>query len=594
MTAQGQRSARPRRRLVRWIFIVVAAVIVVVAILFVRDALTARDSFGAVMDELPEVEQAVLDGDVARYDDLVAGLQQNTASARASTDGPLWWLAARIPVVGDNAAALTLMAEVIDDVAVDVLPNLGDAAALLTDGGLQFTDAQIDLEPIRQAGTHLGLAEDAMVDIEDRIEAFDATDLVDQIADPFDQATSALSDLQSAITTGHELSVLLPPMLGGDGPRHYLVIAQNSAELRTAGGIAGTMLLMGADDGAVSLERVATSEDVGPFAEPVVELRPGDLEMFGQAPGRFIQDVTMPAQFPEGAAIAAEMWRQAQGETVDGVIAVDPVALSFLLEQVGSIEVDGMALDSSNVVDVLLSDVYREYPDPTDSDAVFAQVAAAVVERVLNGQTDAGALVEAITHASAERRLLIWSAHADEQAVISGGSFGADFDAASTAAGIFFNDGTRGKMSYYLKTEINLVGSVCTAAGRVDTVELRLSSSAPEDAADSLPGYVLGPYMPSDLWGTIRTNVSFFSAVDGRVINITRNDALIGGDSYEVAGRSITALTQDLAPGEVVTFRIDFLAAPQDVTGVTDLWMTPTSSAPGLYQFDMTYCPATS
>ena len=568
-----------------------AAAAGVVAALFIRDALAAQASFRAAMADLPAVEQALLDGDLERFDELVAGLQEHTGAARASTDGPLWWLASRIPVAGSNAAALTLVAEVVDDIAVEVLPQLATSGAILADGGLQVSGGRIDLDPIREAGASLAAAHSVIVGADDKLHEFDTANLVGEIAGPFDQAVARTSELRTAVTTGHDITALLPPMLGGDGPRQYLVLAQNNAELRSTGGIPGALLLISADDGVITMERQASAAEIGPFAEPVLELRPGDVEMFGENPGRFIQDVTLTPQFPVAAELAAQMWRRSHGETVDGVMAVDAVALSFLLEQIGPIEVEGGAtLDASNVVQVLLAEVYLQYTESEDSDAVFTLAAQAVVERVLTGGADAAALFSAITRAGEEGRLLIWSAHPDEQERLASGSFGSDFDAATTAVGIFLNDATRSKMSYYFDTETTLIASSCTDAGRIDTVELRLTSTLTEEMAQRLPSYVTGIDLPPELWGTSRTSIGFYSAVDGQVIDIRRDDVAIGGQRYTIDGRDITVITHDLAPGESVVFQVSFLAAPGDKVGLTELWSSPTWEASGRYRIEPTYC----
>ncbi len=83
------------------------------------------------------------------------------------------------------------------------------------------------------------------------------------------------------------------------------------------------------------------------------------------------------------------MWERAQGEQVDGVIATDPVALSYLLEATGpvTVPVDGGAvdLDAGNVVQTLLSDAYADLEPGEQTDTFFAAVAARVLEEFLAG-----------------------------------------------------------------------------------------------------------------------------------------------------------------------------------------------------------------
>lgn len=59
-------------------------------------------------------------------------------------------------------------------------------------------------------------------------------------------------------------------MLGGDGPRHYLLMFQNNAEERASGGNPASMAMITVDDGRVTLGRQASSSDFPhPYDKPV-------------------------------------------------------------------------------------------------------------------------------------------------------------------------------------------------------------------------------------------------------------------------------------------------------------------------------------
>jgi len=71
---------------------------------------------------------------------------------------------------------------------------------------------------------------------------------------------------------------------------------------------------------------------------------------------RYPQDVNLSPDFPTAAALFAKMYTGRTGTAVDGVVAIDPVALSYLLEGTGPVDVgDGVVLTSDTVVPVLLS-----------------------------------------------------------------------------------------------------------------------------------------------------------------------------------------------------------------------------------------------
>ena len=72
------------------------------------------------------------------------------------------------------------------------------------------------------------------------------------------QLTSVLSTTQSA-ARGAEL---LFPMLGGDGPRHYLLAFQSNSEARGTGGLLGSYGIVSADNGHVHIDKLASREEL--------------------------------------------------------------------------------------------------------------------------------------------------------------------------------------------------------------------------------------------------------------------------------------------------------------------------------------------
>ena len=67
------------------------------------------------------------------------------------------------------------------------------------------------------------------------------------------------------------------------------------------------------------------------------------------------------------AALARAMYRRREGVSVDGVLATDPVALSYLLHVTGPVRVpQGRPLSAGNAVSMLLSEAYALLiPEPS-------------------------------------------------------------------------------------------------------------------------------------------------------------------------------------------------------------------------------------
>ncbi|WP_250482636.1 DUF4012 domain-containing protein, partial [Caballeronia sp. GACF5] len=75
----------------------------------------------------------------------------------------------------------------------------------------------------------------------------------------------SVTQAATAVGALHGASVLLPTMLGGEGPRSYVLAMQNNAELRSSGGIIGSIALLHAENGRVTLQRQASTRDFPPL-----------------------------------------------------------------------------------------------------------------------------------------------------------------------------------------------------------------------------------------------------------------------------------------------------------------------------------------
>lgn len=627
----AQQRPRRRRRVGRWIALGVCVALLVVAVcavLLVRDAMVARSALTRAAAQVPVVADELRSGIALDADtdgaapladsSALAELRRQTSTARAATDGPLWWLAARAPVVGPSASAATDVALVLDEVTDEVLPPLAALADALS-ATTRTPDGGLDLEPLRAVAPTVSTAQDTIDAADARLARIDVDALPPELAEPVASLRDRVGELATATTTAERGAVLAPAMLGADEPRTYLLLSMSTAELRAGGGIPGALTLLRVDGGRVEVVRQVSAADVGPFDEPVLRLDPDDEAAYTGRLGMFVQDVTATPDFPTSARLAAEMWARAQGEQVDGVLATDPVALSFLLARTGPVEVplsppvaaalgrDMVEVSTENTVDVLLRRVY-DVLDPQEADLFFADVAAELLSRATAEDVSPAALVAGSLQAATEHRLRLWSPRAPEQALLAGTVLAGAFDKgprAGDAVGVFLTDHVSGKMSAYLDATLTHAGSECTADGRLDTLELSLASTAPEDAATSLPSYVAGLPGGASPPGTLRLGVTVAGPRGGETPRLERDGAPFGGEARGTHGRSVLATTVVLAPGEDTTLRLTVPAsagrtsAPTAGTGPDDtgapagrleVWSTPTTTQGGLLDVEVPTC----
>ena len=176
-------------------------------------------------------------------------------------------------------------------------------------------------------------------------------------------------------------------------------------------------------------------------------------------------------------------------ENVDGVVSVDPVAMSFILGGTGPVTLsDGAVLTQENAVEVLLSAVYRSYPDAKRQDDTFERAARTIFDVVKSGRGESRLAIAGMVRAAKENRLMVWSSRKDEQRLIGPSALSGALsrnDGPTPHVGLYLNDAASTKMEYYLDYATRVTTGRCLDG---DVQELftttQITSTAPANAAD--------------------------------------------------------------------------------------------------------------
>lgn len=546
-------------------------------------ALETRSALVTAVARFEEAGEHLRGGDAAAARDAVQEAGREAAHAEQLTSGPLWDLAAHAPVLGDDVAAVRTVAEISHRLADRVLLSVVTVGETLDPDELRAHDGRVDLEPLVHVRDLVVDADQELRELEATAAGIETQSLIPQLAGPVERMQRELSDAAELSAAASSAVRLLPPMLGGEGARNYLVLFQNNAEMRATGGIPGAVAVLRADNGRLTIERQGNLHDLG-FDEVVPsELTDEETALYGTKLAAYGADMGLTPDFPRAARLARDRWLWMQGQRVDGVLATDPVALSYLLDATGPVEVpDGSTLAGSNAVERLLSEVYLTEPDRAAQDAFFAGAARAVFRHVLSAPGDAESMLEALMRSADEGRLLVWSGDRGEQALIAGTRLGGVLPREAGSApfvGVFLNDGTAAKMQYYLDHRVDVRPVGCDAGGRQDLeVTVTLRSTAPDDAA-RLPESVIGWRSKSDLGprvrpGHMRLNVHVYAPVGGAVesLRVDGRDAPVS--VVEHLGHPVGSQTVELAPGEVHRL-VYVLSTGAGQSGIPELRVTP-------------------
>ncbi|MBI4036523.1 DUF4012 domain-containing protein [Candidatus Daviesbacteria bacterium] len=130
------------------------------------------------------------------------------------------------------------------------------------------------------------------------------------------------------------VAIFLPEVVGTTGPKSYLVVLQNNTELRPSGGLITAISRIDFLDGKlkkIDNQKVSElDEKLKLNIEPPKELKQ-DLGLTSWS----LQDAGWEGDFPTAARQVAYIYTKATGEKIDGVVAIDLVALEELLNITG-------------------------------------------------------------------------------------------------------------------------------------------------------------------------------------------------------------------------------------------------------------------
>jgi hypothetical protein len=560
--------------------------------------LQAKGHLLRAADAVSQLEREAKDGDVAAQRVTLARLQHDTAAARSETSDPVWRAVSAIPFVGRNGRAIRTLATAVDDLARQALPALVNASASIDPQQLAPHDGRVNLTPIQQASSSVIVADQAVRRVRDEIDNLSTSGLLAPVRSAVVRLQVELQSAARTTATAARAVTLLPPMLGADGPRTYALLFLNNAELRAAGGIPGSWAILRADHGQVQIVNQGSATDVNARMKGVAV--PADVAaVYTSRAGSFFQDVTLTPNFPVAAALASSMLQQAYGVKLDGVIATDPVALAELLRATGPVALAvGGSLTADNAVSLLLSDVYRQFPDPKLQDVFFAIGARAVFDAVSKGQGDAKATVRSLADAASQGRLSVWSARPSEEAQLRGTRLAGLLPAVDVAGqpniGVFLNDGTAAKLDYYLREQVSVSADSCQSDRVGFGVHIQLTSTVPNPATSPLPAYVTGDGVPGLAPGTMRNQVYVYAPTGGAVTTATVDGKAVGLGAGIESGRAVGILTVDLAPGQTSTLDVVVVTGALPTSGrdkgiVPGVVVTPLS-APALLHLGVPSC----
>jgi hypothetical protein len=151
--------------------------------------------------------------------------------------------------------------------------------------------------------------------------------------------------------TAVQVALAAPRLLGADAPRTYLILAQNSDELRATGGFISAAGHVRLNKGRIESLKLMDSYAVDNLQRPhPAPPRPLSEQMGAQM--LVLRDSNWSPDFPTSSDVARALYAQDQGVATDGAIGLDLEAVRLLVGALGPLDVPGMngSVTAENVI----------------------------------------------------------------------------------------------------------------------------------------------------------------------------------------------------------------------------------------------------
>lgn len=409
--------------------LIVSALAVLVATRYYpayRSALAARDDLREAQALLRDrhLDASVADLVIAeaRLDDA----ERDFRRARRAFDDPMLRVGQHLPLVGGSLRATVQLT----DIGIEGV-YLGRDAIAMTRTYQRLRD--------QETGTLTERTEEIFAELDPSMTAIE--ERLEQIREKRSQVAGAalppalvsavremdqdLDELDELGETYDDLSAFLPAFLGFNGPRTYLVLAQNNAELLPTGGLISVYGVITIQDGRIQEKFFEDAVSYGgrwlersdTYIEPPAPLKHYLLKDFGWN----LAVSNWSPHFPTAAQDAERFFRLAGGRAVDGVIAINVHTIEELLRVTGPITVEpyGVTVIAENALDTIEEHTRTAQEPEADRKAFVGVLAEELLSRLMHARPEQWTpLVEALQRLRDGRQLLFFS-HDEEMQTLA-------------------------------------------------------------------------------------------------------------------------------------------------------------------------------
>ena len=381
-----------------------------------RSALSARENLQEAQALLRDRRLDASADDLAVVEARLDEAEEDFRTARGAFGDPLLQAGQRLPLAGATLRATVDLTEIGLEGT-----GIGRDAVAMARAYQRLRDEREGTLPerVREIFTEM---EPSMTGTKERLERI--REERDRLAGaalppPFADAVRDLDDdlleLDELVRTYDGVSVLLPDFLGFNGPRTYLLLAQNNAELLPTGGLISVYGIITVRDGRIQEKFF---EDAVAFGARWLESNPAYVEPPPPLKRYLLRDYSWnlavsnwSPHFPTAAQDAERLFRLAGGRPVDGVIAINVRTIEELLRVTGPIAMAsyGVTVSAENALDVIEEHTRTALEPEDDRKAFVGTLADELLSRLMHASPEQWTpLIDALDLLRQQRQILLF------------------------------------------------------------------------------------------------------------------------------------------------------------------------------------------
>lgn len=310
---------------------------------------------------------------------------------------------------------------------------------------------------------------------------------------PVDRLEKYISEIPTArkyLSSVESVLSILPQIAPPDGKKVYLIVFQNSAELRATGGFIGSYGIVNFDQGKLINWQIydiysADGQLKGQIAPP------DEILHYAGQPSWFMRDANWSPDWPLSAKRLEWFLEKETGQKVDGVVGVSLGAVSKLLQATGP-------LTLADLNDTVSADNFFQkaeysaeinfFPGSTQKKDYLGAVAKALFEKITQGKdNDSSKLGQAII-GSLEQKDIIFYFNSDvAQKVFSQNGWAGEIapqncqDKGDNCISIIDSNLGSNKANYFVTKNVQLTSAISKAGDIDTTITINYKNSSPSD-----------------------------------------------------------------------------------------------------------------